>query len=83
MLKQINIKELVPKEWNIEEVNNNQIKVYYINKGRGSSPKPFVLPKAVNVDKINTFSTAQLEALNRLLDGKATKKYYQVLQAHT
>jgi hypothetical protein len=39
--------------------------------------------KAVNVDKINTFSTAQLEALNRLLDGKATKKDYQVLQAHT
>tara|TARA_R100000008_G_C3559579_1_gene155295 strand:- start:1025 stop:1183 length:159 start_codon:yes stop_codon:yes gene_type:complete len=37
--------------------------------------------KTVNADKINTFSTAQLESLNRLLDGKATKKDYQVLKA--
>ena len=35
--------------------------------------------KAVNVDKINSFSSKQLKALNRLLDGKATKKDYEIL----
>ena len=35
--------------------------------------------KAVNVDKVNEFSLAQLKALDRLLDGKATKKDYQIL----
>jgi hypothetical protein len=35
--------------------------------------------KAVNVDKINSFSRKQLKALNRLLDGKATKKDYEIL----
>ena len=33
--------------------------------------------KAVNVDKINSFSIAQLKALDKLLDGKATKKDYK------
>lgn len=47
----INIKKLVPKEWTIEKLNNNKIKVYYINKGRGSSPKPFILPQTIFVDK--------------------------------
>jgi hypothetical protein len=35
--------------------------------------------KAVNVDKINSFSRKQLKALDRLLDGKATKKDYEIL----
>ena len=35
--------------------------------------------KAVNVDKINSFSLAQLKALDKLLDGKATKKDYETL----
>ena len=34
---------------------------------------------AVNVDKINSFSRKQLKALDRLLDGKATKKDYEIL----
>ena len=36
--------------------------------------------KTVSVDKINTFSIKELEALDRLLDGKATKKDYQTLR---
>ncbi len=47
----INLKKLVPKEWTIENVNKDKIKVYYINKGRGNSPKPMILPKIINVDK--------------------------------
>jgi hypothetical protein len=35
--------------------------------------------KAVNVDKINSFSRKQLKALDRLLNGKATKKDYEIL----
>ena len=35
--------------------------------------------KAVNVDKVNEFSLAQLKALDRLLDGKATKRDYKIL----
>lgn len=47
------------------------------------SKKEIVIPsfhKTVNVDKINTFSLKELEALNRLLDGVATKKDYQTLR---
>ena len=36
--------------------------------------------KTVNVNKINTYSRKELEALDRLLDGKATKKDYQTLR---
>lgn len=39
--------------------------------------------KTVNVDKINSFSLKQLNALNNLLDGKATKKDYQALKQYT
>jgi|TARA_B110000285_G_C15052904_1_gene577986 hypothetical protein len=35
--------------------------------------------KAVNVDKINSFSLAQLKALDKLLSGKATKRDYKIL----
>ena len=37
--------------------------------------------KAVNVDKIKDFSLAQLEALDKLLDGKATEKDYNILSS--
>lgn len=35
--------------------------------------------EAVNVDRVKDFSTAQLEALDKLLDGKATEKDYNIL----
>ena len=35
--------------------------------------------ETVNVDRIKDFSTAQLEALDKLLDGKATEKDYNIL----
>ena len=47
---EINIEKLVPDDWTVEKVNN-QIKVYYSNKGRGNSPKPFTLPRVIRVDK--------------------------------
>jgi len=37
--------------------------------------------EAVNVDKIKDFSTAQLKALDKLLDGKATEKDYNILNS--
>ena len=39
--------------------------------------------KTVNVDKVNTFSLKELKALDRLLDGKATKKDYDVLKGRS
>jgi hypothetical protein len=46
----VNIIELVSKEWTVEEVDNNLFKVYYVNKGRGNSPKPFILPKIIEIN---------------------------------
>ena len=36
--------------------------------------------KAVNVDKVKNFSLKQLKALDKLLDGKATQKDYDILK---
>tara|TARA_R110002012_G_scaffold196225_1_gene364550 strand:- start:441 stop:599 length:159 start_codon:yes stop_codon:yes gene_type:complete len=36
--------------------------------------------EAVNVDRVKDFSLAQLEALDKLLDGKATQKDYNILK---
>ena len=36
--------------------------------------------EAVNVDKVNEFSLEQLKALDKLLDGKATQKDYDILK---
>ncbi len=64
----INIKKLVPKDWIIEDVENSKIKVYYVNKGRGSSPKPFILPREIIIDKFF------MEAIGMYLgDGKLSK----------
>ena len=35
--------------------------------------------EAVNVDRVKDFSLAQLKALDKLLDGKATQKDYNIL----
>jgi len=35
---------------------------------------------SANLDKVNTFSPKELKALDRLLDGKATKKDYETLK---
>jgi hypothetical protein len=47
-------------------------------------PKPIAghpdFGKAVNVDRVNDFNVNKLEALNNLLDGKATKKDYDILK---
>jgi len=39
--------------------------------------------KTINADKINEFSIKELKALDRILDGKATKKDYKVLSQRT
>lgn len=36
--------------------------------------------EAVNVDRVKDFSLAQLKALDKLLDGKATQKDYYILR---
>ena len=35
--------------------------------------------EAVNVDRVKDFSLTQLKALDKLLDGKATQKDYNIL----
>jgi len=47
----INILELIPQEWNKEDIDNHFVKVSYTTIGRGNSPKPFVLPKQIYLDK--------------------------------
>lgn len=39
--------------------------------------------KTINVNKINEFSVKELEALNRILDGRSTKKDYKILSQRT
>jgi hypothetical protein len=64
----VNIIELVPKEWTVEEVDDNLFKVYYINKGRGNSPKPIILPKEINI------SNKLIEGMSMYIgDGKLSK----------
>ena len=36
--------------------------------------------ETVNVDKVNDFSLRELKALDRLLDGRATKQDYKILR---
>tara|TARA_Y100000310_G_scaffold94955_1_gene92768 strand:+ start:5111 stop:6223 length:1113 start_codon:yes stop_codon:yes gene_type:complete len=48
---EINVEKLVPKDWIVEKIEDDQIKVYYLNKSRGSSPNPSILPKVIHVDK--------------------------------
>ena len=36
--------------------------------------------RTVNVDKINSFSLKELNALDKLLDGKASKRDYAILR---
>jgi len=36
--------------------------------------------KAVNVDRVKDLSLAKLKALDKLLDGKATQKDYDILK---
>ncbi|MBN2421557.1 hypothetical protein JXB27_04735 [Candidatus Woesearchaeota archaeon] len=47
----INVIELVPKGWNVENVSDNLIKINYKTIGRGNQPKQFVLPAIIDVDE--------------------------------
>lgn len=47
----INVEKLVPKEWIVEYRKGDRMKVYYLQKGRGSAPKPFTLPRSIEVDE--------------------------------
>ena len=61
----IDIEKLVPQNWKVEKIVDNKIRISYVNKGRGSSPKPFILPKSIEVDE------KFVEALSMYLgDGK-------------
>jgi len=44
------IKNLIPKKWIVEEKQKN-ILVNYTITGRGNPPKPFLLPKTIEMDK--------------------------------
>jgi hypothetical protein len=63
--KHIGINQYIKREKKMK--NNKEIKMPSFHK-------------TVNVDKINTFSLKELRALDKLLDGKATKKDYQILR---
>lgn len=47
----IELEKLIPQNWDVKNLDQNNIKVHYINKGRGHSPKPFILPKTIIIDK--------------------------------
>jgi len=46
----IDVEKLVQENWEIERLGNN-MRVSYVNKSRGSSPRPFILPRKIKVDK--------------------------------
>ena len=47
---QINLLDLIPTEWYVENLDNH-IRVSYQTKGRGNNPKPFILPRMLILDK--------------------------------
>lgn len=47
----IDICSLFPESWTVENITNDLVKVYYINKGRGNSPNKLILPKRIIVDE--------------------------------
>ena len=51
-----------------------------MNKPKEANKMNIDFKKTVNTKKVNKLSLAQLTALNNLLDGKATKKYYKILK---
>ena len=67
-LEKINLVELCPESWITKKVNNTHVKIYYVNKGRGSQPKPFIFPNKLVIDK------EFMEAIGMYLgDGKLSK----------
>lgn len=73
MYKIINLKQLIPKEWGIEHLNKDKMKVSYKNIGRGNNPKSFALPTYLLVDKI------LIEGLALYIgDGKLSKDTYHL-----
>ena len=64
---------------NVKENIHKPIKIIGFGKPKPIEGNPN-FEKAVNVDRVNDFNLDQLEALNNLLDGKATKKDYDILK---
>lgn len=46
---EINIVTLVPKEWKIEELDNNSVKIKHISNGKGSHCRPIIIKKSIQV----------------------------------
>jgi hypothetical protein len=42
---------LCPKDWSIEEINAELIKISYTFKGRGNQPKPTLMSKIIEIDE--------------------------------
>ena len=70
---EINIVDLIKDKYLTEPVSDQLVKVYYITKGRGNDPKPFILPRTVKVDK------EFMEAIATYLgDGKLSKDLHHL-----
>jgi len=65
----INVERLVPRGWTVE-IMAEKMHISYVHKGRSSSPKPFILPRCLEIDE------HFIEALGMYMgDGKLSKLY--------
>lgn len=69
----INILKLIPNDWTVENVNKNHVRVSYKTIGRGNSPKPFILPNEIKIDKEFTEACAMY-----IGDGKLSKDLHHL-----
>ncbi len=50
-IDKIDVTEVCPKEWDIEQIDKELVKISYTFKGRGNQPKPIIIPKKIEIDE--------------------------------
>lgn len=71
--QKINLIDLIPKKWGIKLLDKDFIKISYKTIGRGNSPKAFVLPKSIVINK------ELIEGISLYLgDGKLSEDLYHL-----
>ncbi|MBI5872416.1 hypothetical protein HZB88_05045, partial [archaeon] len=72
-LDKIDVAEICPKEWHIEQIDTELVKISYIFKGRGNQPKPIIMPKFIVIDEQLLASVGMY-----LGDGKLSRDNYHL-----
>ena len=66
----IDLMELVPKKFKIQDVNRDYLRVYHKRKGSGPNAKPFIIPKLIEIDQELVEAIAMYIGDGKLSDDK-------------